>query len=88
MATVTIPLLFKDVTDGTRRVEAPGRNLAEIIRALDRIFPGMESRILRDGQILPYVMITVDGAVARHGLETPVRPESEVCILPTMGGGC
>ncbi len=39
MATVTIPLLFKDLTGGVRRAEVPGGNLAEIIRALDRIHP-------------------------------------------------
>ncbi len=88
MATVSIPLLFKDVTGGARRVEVPGRNLAEILRAIDRLYPGLESRILSGDQILPYVLITVDGAVAAHGLDTPVRSESEVCILPTMGGGC
>ena len=88
MATVTIPLLFKDVTSGARRAEVPGSNLAEIIRALDRIHPGLERRILSGGKILPYVTFTVDGVIAAHGLGTPVRLESEVCILPTMGGGC
>jgi hypothetical protein len=88
MATVTIPLLFKDVTGGARRAEVPGRNLAEIIRALDCVHPGMEGRILSGGRILPYVTFTVDGVIAAQGLATPVRLESEVCILPTMGGGC
>jgi len=88
MATVTIPLLFKDLTGGARRAVVPGGNLAEIIRALDRIHPGMEGRILSGGKILPYVTFTVDGVIAAQGLGTPVPPESEVCILPTMGGGC
>ena len=87
MATVTIPLLLRDVTGGARRAEAAGDNLAEVIRALDRIHPGLEGRILGDGKILPYVTFTVDGAIAAQGLSTPVRPESEVCILPAMGGG-
>lgn len=87
MATVTIPLLFQDVTGGTRRAEVQGGNLEEIVRALDRIHPGLEGRILDGGKILPYVMFTVDGKIAAQGLATPVRPESEVSILPTMGGG-
>ncbi len=87
MATVTIPLLLKDVTGGTRRAEVPGANLGEVLRGLDRLFPGLEAKILSDGKILPHVTFTVDGAIAARGLDTPVRPESEVCILPSMGGG-
>jgi molybdopterin converting factor small subunit len=87
MATVTIPLLLKDVTGGARRAEVAGGNLAEVLGALDRVHPGIQERILSGGKILPYVAFTVDGAIAAQGLETPVRPESEVCILPTMGGG-
>lgn len=88
MATVTIPLLLKDATGGVRRAEVPGENLRGVLRELDRLFPGLETKILSDGKILPYVTFTVDGAIAAQGLDTPVRPESEVCILPSMGGGC
>lgn len=87
MATVTIPLLLKEVTGGARRAEVAGQTLGEIIRALDRVHPGIEGRILSDGKVLPYVTFTVDGAIASRGLATPVGPESEVSILPTMGGG-
>lgn len=88
MATVSIPLLLKDVTGGARRAEVSGANLAEVLRALDDIHPGFEKQILSGGKILPYVTFTVDGVIAARGLETPVRPQSEVCILPSMGGGC
>jgi molybdopterin converting factor small subunit len=88
MATVRIPLLLKDVTGGARRAEVSGRNLAEVLRALDRLHPGIQGQILSDGKILPFVTFTVDGVIAARGLDTPVRPESEVCILPSMGGGC
>jgi len=87
MATVTIPLLLKDVTGGTRRAEVPGATLAEIIRALDRIHPGIEARIHAGGKLNPNLAFTVDGAIATQGLATPVGPQSEVSILPTFGGG-
>ncbi len=87
MATVTIPLLLKDLTGGARKAEVPGENLREVIKALDRIFPGLEAKLLSNGKIQPYVAFTVDGAIAAQGLDTPVRPDSEVCILPSMGGG-
>ena len=87
MATVTLPLLLKDVTGGARRTQVSGSTLAEILGALDRIFPGIQQRIQSDGKILPYVILTIDGAVAAQGLSSPVGPQSEVSILPSMGGG-
>lgn len=87
MATVTVPLLLKDVTGGARRAEVPGATLAEIIRALDRIHPGIEARIFSGGKLNPNLAFTVDGAIATQGLATPVGPQSEVSILPTFGGG-
>ena len=87
MATVSIPLLFKDVTGGARRAEVEGSTLAEIVAALDAIYPGLEAR-LRDGdKISPTVAFTVDGKIAARGLATAVGPESEVCVLPSFGGG-
>ena len=87
MATVTIPLLLKDVTGGARQAQVAGATLAEIVRALDSIHPGIEARIYSGGKLNPILAFTVDGAIAARGLETPVGPQSEVAILPTFGGG-
>ncbi len=87
MATVSIPLLLKDVTGGVRRAEVQGATIAEVIAALEGLFPGIEARI-RDGQrIRPIFAFTVDGVIATQGLATPVGPASAVDILPVMGGG-
>ena len=87
MATVTIPLLFSDVTGGARRADVEGATLAEIVAALDKIHPGMESRVRDGDRIRPIVAFTVDGKIATEGLATPVHPDSEVCLLPSFGGG-
>jgi molybdopterin synthase sulfur carrier subunit len=87
VATVSLPLLLREVTGGVRRVEVDGATLAEIIAAMDRLHPGIEARV-RDGQRLsPTVAFTVDGKIASRGLATPVRPDSEICLLPSFGGG-
>jgi molybdopterin synthase sulfur carrier subunit len=87
MATVSIPLLLKDITGGARRVEVPGSTLEEIITAMDRIHPGIEARVRDGDKLSPTVAFTIDGKIASRGLATPVRPESEVCVLPSFGGG-
>jgi molybdopterin synthase sulfur carrier subunit len=87
MATVSIPLLLAEVTGGARRADVEGSTLAEIIAALERIHPGIEARIRDGNRISPTLAFTVDGKIAAGGLATPVRPDSEVCMLPSFGGG-
>jgi molybdopterin converting factor small subunit len=87
MATVAIPLLLKHFTGGRRSAEVPGSTLAEIVAALDGLYPGIGGRILEDGQISPTLAVTVDGRIAAQGPDTPVGPESEIRLLPSLGGG-
>jgi molybdopterin synthase sulfur carrier subunit len=87
MVTVSIPLLLADLTGGARTAEVAGATLGEVLAALERLYPGMAARIQNDGKISPHVALTVDGKIAMQGLSTPVRPDSEVAILPSMGGG-
>lgn len=87
MATVSIPLLLKDVTGDIRQAEVTGRTLAEIITALEAIYPGIEARMLNGEKISPNLAFVVDGRIAAQGLTTPVRPDSQINILPAFGGG-
>lgn len=87
MATVSIPLLFQDVTGGVRRSEVAGSTVGEVLAALDKVHPGIEDRIRDGDRLAPIVTVTVDGKLAAQGLDTPVGPESEICLLPSFGGG-
>jgi sulfur-carrier protein len=87
MATVLIPRMLSDLTGGVRRADVDGATLAEVVAALDRLYPGIETQIHRNGKISPHVALTVDGTIAMKGLATAVGPQSEVNILPSMGGG-
>ncbi len=87
MVSVSLPLPLKDVTGGSRHEEVTGSTLAEIVAALEAIHPGIESRIHRNGTISPNLAFVVDGRIAAAGLATPVKPDSQVNILPAFGGG-
>ncbi len=87
MATVYLPLHLKQWTGGTRQVEVSGATLAEVIGALDRLYPGLGAQIADGQQLVPSLRATVDGRIAPLGLRTPVEPTSEVCLLPALGGG-
>ena len=87
MASVSIPLLLKDVTGGARQADVEGRTLAEVVAALDAIHPGIEARLRKGNAPAPMVAFVVDGKIAAAGFDTPVGPQSEVNILPSFGGG-
>jgi molybdopterin converting factor small subunit len=87
MAKVILPSLFGDTTGGVRHVVAPGGTVGEVIDALDRTHPGLGERIRREGRLVSYLAVTVDGKIATAGLATPVGSESEVAVLFNMGGG-
>ncbi|HPP53752.1 MAG TPA: MoaD/ThiS family protein [Thermoguttaceae bacterium] len=87
MASVQIPLLLAEHTGGLRRMEVAGGSVREIVEELEKRFPGIAGQIHQGGKIRPTLVITVDGQLATAGLDTPVGPSSEVCLLPFLGGG-
>jgi molybdopterin converting factor small subunit len=87
MATVSIPSLLADTTRGDRQAEVAGETLGEVISALEALYPGIQARLCKGGKISSFVALTVDGKIAAAGLQTRLRPDSRVDILPAFGGG-
>lgn len=87
MATVFIPSLLRDLTNGHATVTVKGATVREVIDALERTYPGFKNRLC-DGDVLRRsIAVAVDTQVARLGLLEPVRPKSEVHFLPSLSGG-
>ena len=89
MARVFIPAQLRELTQGERIVTVAGSTLNEVLTNLDALHPGLKSRLLDDegAALNPYIEIGVDDEIATLGLLTPVKPESEVHILPNVSGG-
>ncbi len=88
MATVFIPSLLEGLTGGARTVEVSGRNLRQVINALDERFPGMKDRLLdEDGALIPEIMAAIDGETNHLGLLQPVTDATEIQFVPAIGGG-
>ena len=89
MARVFIPAQLRELTGGQRIVTVAGATLADVLTNLDALHPGLKARLLDDegAALNPYIEIGVDDEIATLGLLTPVRPESEVHILPNVSGG-
>ncbi len=88
MATVFIPSLLEGLTGGARTVEVSGRNLRQVINALDERYPGMKERLLdEDGALIPEIMAAIDGETNHLGLLQPVTEATEIQFVPAIGGG-
>jgi molybdopterin converting factor small subunit len=87
MALVRIPSLLRDISGGRSEVEVQGRNLRQVVDALDAQCPGIKARLMEDGSLRPELAFAVDGETAELGLLEPVGERSEVLILPALSGG-
>ena len=72
------------------RLDVPAGPLSAALTRLWTECPGVRDRVLTElGRVRPHINIFVDGQNIRDvsGLDTPVRADSEVFILPAVSGG-
>ena len=89
MSVVRIPPVLRSEAGGAREVEADGATLRELIENLSAQLPALGARIYGEGELHNFVNVYVDGEDVRlrSGLETPVRSDTTVILLPAMAGG-
>ena len=82
MTAVRIPPTLRAATGGEREVLASGETVGELLDDLTSRYP-------QRGSQLQYANVYVDGEDIRtlDELETPVRQDSTVLLLPAMAGG-
>jgi molybdopterin converting factor small subunit len=61
--------------------EVPAASVRGLIDELDRRYPGFGDHIQRR------MAIAIDGEIHQDALFTPLGPESEVYLIPRIGGG-
>ena len=90
MATVRIPTPLRKLTEGKEEVSAAGATVGEVITNLDGSYPGIKARICDDdGQVKRFVNIFANDEDIRFldNLDTPVKENDEVSIVPAIAGG-
>jgi len=89
LSTVRIPPVLRPETGGRRSVDVDASTVRDALERLVADFPSLGPRVLPDGVLPAFVNIFVDGDDVRilDGLETPVRPESTILLLPAVAGG-
>ena len=86
---VFIPTPFLILTRGVGDAEVAPGTVVDLIRDLERQFPGMEESILKDGKVRGFLNIYVNEEDIRllRAEETLIRDGDEVYIVPAIGGG-
>jgi molybdopterin converting factor small subunit len=81
LAHVTLIGNLRAFTGGVATVEVEASNVRRLLAALSERFPELAPH-LEQG-----IAVAIDGQIYQDALLEPVRPESEVHILPQIAGG-
>lgn len=72
---------LRAATGGLSEVEVEGSNTRQILTALSNLHPEL-SQIIEAG-----VSVAIDGLIYKEAWFTPIKPDSEVVLMPYMQGG-
>jgi molybdopterin synthase sulfur carrier subunit len=89
-ATVRIPTTMRPLTGGEKQIAVEPGSLGDVIASLEKSHPGLRDRLLDEsGALRKFVNVFVDDDDVRYldGLDTPVRDNITVSIIPAVAGG-
>ena len=66
---------------GATEIAVEADTLRHLLLELDRRFPGL-GRQIEEG-----MAVAIDGTIYQDTYVAPLRPESEVCLIPRIAGG-
>ena len=87
MPTVFIPAMMQKLTAGEASIELDGKNVRELVKNLDKRYPGCRDWLLDGTELKPNISVAVDGAIAPMGLIEQVNQDSEVHFVAALAGG-
>lgn len=87
MPTLFIPHQLRELTAGRDRLEIPAGSLRQAFRAIEAEYPEFVERVRGEDGLASGFAASIDGAFASRGLLAQIGPQSEVHIIPAVGGG-
>jgi molybdopterin converting factor small subunit len=90
MATIRIPPVLRPSVGGERQVTAPGSTVGAVLGALADAHPETRGQLFsQDGELNRYVNVYLNDEDVRvlQGLDTDVKDQDTLVILPAMAGG-
>ncbi len=88
---VRIPTPLQKLTGEKPEVAASGKTIEELLKDLERQFPGLRDRICDpEGRLRRFINLYVNEEDIRFLKQeaTPLKDGDEVSIIPAIAGGC
>ncbi len=89
-ATVRVPTQLRSLTGGVAELKIDGSTVGEILNKIDAQHPGLGERIFdENGSLRRFVNVFLADEDVRflNGLETPVKDNQVLSIVPAVAGG-
>ena len=84
---VKLPTPLVDYTQGERDVEAVGETLDDLLRDLDRQYPGIRFRMIDEQDtVRAHIKLFVNGELERS-LDTTLTDKDSIIIVAALSGG-
>jgi len=81
MTHVVLTGALRQFTGGQSEFDLEAKNVRQLLRQLGERHPALEPH-LEDG-----IAVVIDGEIYQDALLEPIPPESEVHLIPKIGGG-
>lgn len=81
MAHVFLPTDLRHLAGGAEEIHIDAGTVGRLIQELDRRHPGLGAYVDRR------MAIAIDGEIHQDAWFSPLSAESEVCLIPKLGGG-
>jgi molybdopterin converting factor small subunit len=81
MAKIVLWGSLKQAADGQTEIEMDAKNVREVLDTLAERYPKLKPQLDRG------VSVSIDGVMFRDAWFAPIKPDSEVYVLPRMAGG-
>jgi sulfur-carrier protein len=78
---VLIGGLSRRYTGGVHEFAIEAKNLRGVIKAMDRLYPGLGEHLEEE------TTVAIDGEIHEVGYYQPIRPGSEIFFIPKLEGG-
>ncbi|MGH8509238.1 MAG: MoaD/ThiS family protein [Gammaproteobacteria bacterium] len=78
---------MRHYTEGCEEIDARGATLKQVLRDLDRRYPGLQFRLVDEqDHVRPHIRLFVNGAATRD-LRQRLSAKDEIHILGALSGG-
>ncbi len=90
MPKIKIPALLRPYTDGLKEVDVEAENVNAALDSLRKLYPNLGKNLYNnEGKLHTFVNISLGDIHIKElkGLETPLKKEDRIQIIPSISGG-